>query len=58
MSLSMEEVARMPRRCAATAAMFPVKRRLRRYFSGSTRLTPLFFRFNAVNAAFLPVKRR
>ena len=47
------------------AAIFPVKRR---YFSGSTPLTPLFFRLNAVNAfiptknavnvAIFPVKRR
>ena len=40
------------------AAIFPVKRRYRRYFSGSTPLTQLFFRFNAVNAAIFPVKRR
>ena len=38
-----------------TAAIFPVKRR---YFSGSTPLTPLFFRFNAVTAAIFPVQRR
>ena len=28
------------------------------YFSGSTLLTPLFSRFNAVNAAIFPVQRR
>ena len=40
---------------AVNAAIFPVKRRWRRYFSV---LTPLFFRLNAVNAASFPVKRR
>ena len=35
-----------------TAAFFPVKRR---YFSGKTPLSLLFFRLNAVNA-FIPTK--
>ena len=38
-----------------TAAIFPLKRRQRRFFSGSTPLTLLFFRFNAVNSAIFPV---
>ena len=44
-----------------TGAIFPVKRRQRhqrRHFSGKTQLTLLFFRLNAVNAAFFPVQRR
>ena len=40
---------------AVNAAIFPVNRRWRRYFSV---LTPLFFRLNAVNAASFPLKRR
>ena len=40
------------------AAIFPVKRRHRHYCSDSTPLTPLFFWFNAVNAAIFPVQRR
>ena len=46
---------------AVNAAIFPVQRRQRRYFSGSTPLSPLFsgstplsplfFRFNAVKSA-------
>ena len=38
-----------------TATIFPVKRR---FFSGKTPLTPLFFQYNAVNAAIFPVQRR
>ena len=34
------------------AALSPVQRRQRRYFSGSTPLLPLFLQFNAVDAAF------
>ena len=41
-----------------TAAIFPVQRHWRRYFSGKTPLTPLFCRFNAVNPAILPVQLR
>ena len=40
------------------AAIFPVQRRWRRFFSGSTPLTPVLLRLNAVNAAIFPVKRR
>ena len=40
------------------AAMFPIQRRERRYFSGCTPLTPLFFQLNAVNPAIFSVKRR
>ena len=53
---------------AVNAAIFPVQRRYRRYFSGSppllplffgsTPLTPVAFRLNAVNAANFPVERR
>ena len=43
---------------AVNAAIFPVERRKRYYFSGSTPLTPLFLWLNAVNAAISPVKRR
>ena len=52
---------------AVNAAVSPIKRRSRRYFSSSMTLTPLFFhlnaanatnfRFNADNAAIFPVKR-
>ena len=52
---------------AVNAAIFPVQRRQRRYFSsstplsplfsGSTSLTPLFFWFIEVNAAIFPAQR-
>ena len=38
-------------------ANFPVKRRYRRYFSGSAPLTPLIILLNAVNAAIFPVQQ-
>ena len=41
---------------AVNAAIFAVQRRYRRYFSGSTPLTPLFFKLNAVNAGICPVQ--
>ena len=40
------------------AAMFPVQRRERRYFSRCIHLTTLFFQLNAVNPAEFPAKRR
>ena len=53
---------------AFNAAIFPIQRRQRRYFSGSkplsplfsgsTPLTPLFLQLNAVNAAIFAVQRR
>ena len=43
---------------AVNAAIFPVERGYRRYFSGLTPLTPLFSWLNAVNAAIFPVERR
>ena len=43
---------------AVKVSIFPVKRRKRRYFYGSTPLTPFFLQFNAVNAAIFPAKRR
>ena len=43
---------------AVSAAILPVQRRLRRYFSSATSLMPLFFRFNTVNVAMFPVQRR
>ena len=43
---------------AVNAAIFPVKRRWLRFFSGSTPLMPLLFWLNAVNSVIFPVKRR
>ena len=43
---------------AVYAGIFPIKRRQRSYFSGSTPLMPLFFRLNDVSADLFLVKRR
>ena len=39
-------------------AIFLVKRRYCRYFSGWTPSAPVFFQLNAVNTAIYPIKRR
>ena len=45
-------VVNPPLFCQVNPAIFIVECRLRRYFAGSTPLTPLFFLFNSVKAAF------
>ena len=43
---------------AVNIAIFPVQRRQRCHFSGSTPVMPLLFQFNAINEAIFPVQRR